>query len=113
MSKSRNRKRTRKGIEQPPTRLCCGERHNGALCNDGKVMCCLCFERVEFSELADAPDGVGKEDVCWPCRDAEKAIVRDRQQALYELREKAQKAVDSGAVKSVTIESGRKFDEPC
>lgn len=34
-----------------PVRLCCGQRHVGAECPDGLVMCCLCFERVPKEQL--------------------------------------------------------------
>ena len=56
--------------QQPPVRLCCMERHYGPVCPDGKVMCCLCFERFEISELSETDDGV-KQDVCVPCAKAE------------------------------------------
>lgn len=48
-----------------PVRLCCMQRHTGSICPDGKVMCCLCFDRVPFEELAEE-DGT-KTDVCMPC----------------------------------------------
>jgi len=48
-----------------PVRLCCGERHWGSICPDGKVMCCICFRRVERWEL-NVKDGK-KEDVCKTC----------------------------------------------
>lgn len=37
--------------DEAPVRLCCFKRHWGAICPDGKVMCCLCFDRFEQSEL--------------------------------------------------------------
>lgn len=38
---------------QPPVRLCCGQRHFGPVCPDGKVMCCLCFQRFDRKDLED------------------------------------------------------------
>lgn len=61
-----------------PVRICCGQPHLGPECPDGKVMCCLCFERVEKSELNILPDG-SMEDVCKRCAEAEKAIPRKDQ----------------------------------
>ena len=54
-----------------PVRLCCGQRHRGAVCPDGKVMCCICFERVSQDDLRVLPDGK-KEDVCKACDAMEK-----------------------------------------
>lgn len=48
-----------------PVRLCCGQRHYGAQCPDGKVMCCLCFGRFPVEEL-NVTDG-SPEDVCVTC----------------------------------------------
>ena len=59
-------------ILQPPVRLCCGQRHFGAVCPDGKVMCCLCFERVSQDDLHVATNGQ-KEDVCKKCAEEEKS----------------------------------------
>lgn len=53
-------------MTEPPIRLCCGQRHLRPVCPDGKVMCCLCFKRVEQTDLA-VEDGQ-KVDVCLPCR---------------------------------------------
>ncbi len=50
---------------EAPVRLCCGQRHWGAVCPDGLVMCCLCFERVTQDKL-NVNDGK-KEDVCLEC----------------------------------------------
>jgi len=55
-----------------PVRLCCGQRHFGAVCLDGKVMCCLCFERVAQEDLNVTPDGQ-KEGVCKMCAEQERA----------------------------------------
>ena len=53
-------------------RLCCGKRHLGSVCPDGKVMCCLCFERFDQDQLNVAANGQ-KEDVCKKCDELEKA----------------------------------------
>lgn len=58
---------------EPPTRLCCGQKHFGPVCPDGKVMCILCFERVELKDLNELEDGQ-KEDVCKACADEEKIM---------------------------------------
>ena len=55
-----------------PVRLCCGQRHFGVICPDGKVMCCLCFRSVSQDKL-NVIDGV-KENVCKEC--AEKKLAR-------------------------------------
>lgn len=55
-----------------PVRLCCGKRHLGPVCPDGKVMCCLCFSRVDQDQLNVAANGQ-KEDVCKKCDELEKA----------------------------------------
>lgn len=49
-----------------PTRLCCGERHWSVECPDGRVMCCICFNRVPIRKLNTLPSGE-QEDVCIPC----------------------------------------------
>lgn len=49
-----------------PTRLCCGMRHYGAVCPDGKVMCCICFNRFDAAGLNPREDGK-REDVCAEC----------------------------------------------
>jgi hypothetical protein len=53
-----------------PARLCCFQRHYGPQCPDGKVMCCLCFNRFDVSELHITGDG-RPEDVCKACASAE------------------------------------------
>lgn len=53
-----------------PVRLCCGQRHWGAVCPDGKVMCCICFERVSQDNLNVLANGK-KEDVCKSCAQKE------------------------------------------
>ena len=52
-----------------PVRLCCGERHYGAQCPDGLVMCILCFNRFQVEELnVVSTDFEGQhEDVCKAC----------------------------------------------
>ena len=49
-----------------PARLCCGERHNGVTCPDGKVMCCLCFNRFEPEDLKMTESGL-RENMCVSC----------------------------------------------
>jgi hypothetical protein len=48
-----------------PVRLCCGERHFGVQCPDGKVMCCVCFNRFPVTELS--MEGGKLQDVCKGC----------------------------------------------
>lgn len=62
-------------LPEPPVRLCCGERHYGVQCNDGKVMCCLCFDRFEVWELSVLPSGAPV-DVCQPCAVSEEQALR-------------------------------------
>lgn len=54
-------------------RVCCGERHNGVVCSDGKVMCCLCFDRVEKDELFEDESG-DRYDICKPCGELNEAL---------------------------------------
>ena len=53
-------------MNEPPVKLCCGQRHFGSMCPDGKVMCCICFERVRVEDLNVLPSGK-PEDVCKDC----------------------------------------------
>jgi hypothetical protein len=62
-----------------PFRLCCGLQHHGPVCPDGKVMCCICFERVGQDELAVDPEDGKKWDVCRRCRDWELEGLRQRE----------------------------------
>ena len=57
-------------MSDPPVRLCCFQRHNGAQCPDGAVMCCLCFYRFPVAMLSidDSGDPV---DVCIDCSERE------------------------------------------
>lgn len=68
-------------IMLPPVRLCCGERHVGPVCLDGKVMCCLCFERKSIEELNTTPDGE-VEDVCKTCAAKEQEQMQQTQSAF-------------------------------
>jgi len=56
---------TERSEKAAPVRLCCGQRHYGALCPDGKVMCCLCFGRFDMTDLNVTEHG--PEDVCREC----------------------------------------------
>lgn len=51
-----------------PFRVCCGRQHLGPVCPDGKVMCCICFDRVPQDQLAVDPEDGQRVDVCIPCR---------------------------------------------
>ena len=62
--------RIRGRMDGGPVRLCCGQRHSGARCPDGLVMCCLCFERVPVDRLHHDHDGTPV-DVCRPCAEAQ------------------------------------------
>lgn len=55
-----------------PVRLCCGQRHVGAQCPDGKVMCCLCFERFDVADLDVDPDDGKPWDACKDCAEKER-----------------------------------------
>jgi hypothetical protein len=54
-------------LTEIPFRLwCCGQRHWGPVCPDGKVMCCVCFGRYETDDLH--VDGTGTTwDMCAGC----------------------------------------------
>jgi hypothetical protein len=62
---------------EPPTRLCCGQKHYGPICPDGKVLCCLCFRRFEIKDLNKTTEGK-PEDVCKECAEAEQQILKSR-----------------------------------
>ncbi len=57
-------------MTEPPARLCCGQRHYGGICPDGKVMCRLCFERFSQDQLHVNERGE-REDVCIRCHEME------------------------------------------
>jgi hypothetical protein len=60
--------------DQAPVRVCCGQRHYGAQCLDGRAMCCICFEVKTKAELEPVSDSPGKVwDVCRECAEREKA----------------------------------------
>lgn len=65
--------RTSIGVDMSvvPVRACCSKRHLGPICPDQKVMCQLCFDRFEFSELYINDEGK-MEDVCRPCGELDK-----------------------------------------
>jgi len=53
-------------VDSPPTRLCCGKQHWGPVCPDGRVMCCICFNRFTQDELYVDEAG-DKWDECKEC----------------------------------------------
>ena len=57
----------------PPYRLCCGQQHYSAQCPDGKVMCGLCYNRFDTSDLWVDDDGIWV-DVCKVCEIADKQV---------------------------------------
>ena len=61
-----------KPLTEPPTRLCCGKKHWGVLCPDGKVMCQICFHRFDVADLWRDREGVW--DVCKTCGEHEEQI---------------------------------------
>lgn len=58
-------------------RLCCGHAHtmSDVACDDGKVMCSYCFERVEQEKLWQDAEG-SKWDVCSVCRRLELEVAK-------------------------------------
>lgn len=62
-------------LDKPPIRLCCMERHWGAVCPDGKVMCCICFDRFDQDQLFVDADGQ-KWDICLADGEREREHVR-------------------------------------
>ncbi len=61
-------------LREPPVRLCCGERHYGAVCPDGLVMCCICFFRFKIEDLS-VQDGTPV-DVCKKCHEVTEKIIK-------------------------------------
>lgn len=62
-------------MTEPPVRLCCFTRHWGPGCPDGTVMCCSCFEKVKYEDLAvDPADGL-RIDMCKPCHQREQYLL--------------------------------------
>lgn len=59
-------------MDEAPVRLCCGQRHWAVACPDGRVMCCLCFDRFEQEELYS--DDEGTWDICAACHDHEQKV---------------------------------------
>lgn len=60
-------------------RLCCGMAHDGPVCPDQMVMCCLCFDRFPLSGLhvIDPETGL-REDVCIGCWEQEEREMREQ-----------------------------------
>jgi hypothetical protein len=52
------------------------QRHWGSVCPDGKVMCCLCFDRFDIDDLSVDDEGQ-IQDVCKTCNMRE-GMIRDR-----------------------------------
>lgn len=77
-------------LDEAPVRLCCGQRHFGVVCPDGKVMCCLCFHRFAQHDLNVTEDGT-PEDVCKPCAEWEKRSLDERARILRERGEGPEK----------------------
>jgi len=61
-------------LDEPPVRLCCHQRHWGAICPDGKVMCQLCYDRFELTDL-HTDEGGTPEDVCKECAERERLFL--------------------------------------
>lgn len=59
-------------MTEAPVRVCCMQRHWGVQCPDGKVMCCMCFERFAIEDLSVDPDDGKRWDVCLACAEAER-----------------------------------------
>jgi hypothetical protein len=59
-----------------PVRLCCGQRHVGAACPDGKVMCCICFGRFDVADLHTFTGHDKPSDVCAECGAREEVSIR-------------------------------------
>lgn len=60
-----------------PYRTCCGQQHlDPTVCPDGKVMCCLCFDRFDVTGLnslgLDGREMERPEDVCRPCAERDR-----------------------------------------
>ena len=58
-------------LTEPPHRLCCGQRHSGIICPDGKVMCCICFSRFSQDDRAVDPEDGLKRNACKKCQETE------------------------------------------
>lgn len=69
-------------ISEIPVRLCCGQRHGGVVCPDKKVMCCLCFDRVDISDLNVLANG-DIEDVCRKCSEQEARQIMTKLMELF------------------------------
>lgn len=57
-------------------RLCCMERHGGAVCRDNRVMCQICWKRKDIDELFVDPVTGDTYDVCKACEPATRPAVR-------------------------------------
>ena len=63
--------------DEPPVRLCCGQRHYGVQCPDGLVMCGMCFRRVSVDNLNVCEDG-RRENVCLRCAAQERERIASK-----------------------------------
>lgn len=57
------------------------QEHDGPQCPDGKVMCCLCFERFAVDELDLDPSDGKRWDACKPCAEHERTQIAERDRA--------------------------------
>lgn len=65
-------------MNEAPYRLCCGQQHWGPVCPDGKVMCCMCYERFDREDLAVDPKDGKKWDICKACQESEDRAINQR-----------------------------------
>jgi uncharacterized C2H2 Zn-finger protein len=94
-------------LMQAPIRLCCGQRHYSTRCPDGQVMCCLCFDRFNISELATEDDH--PIDICKPCYEKDQKMYIE----IWECPECGELAKFTRPRMHVEHDCrGRKFDQP-
>ena len=66
-------------MNEPPTRLCCGQKHYGPICPDGKIMCCICFGKFDISQLSLDKESGFPCDVCKECKAHEDKIMESKE----------------------------------
>lgn len=54
------------GLNEPPARLCCGQRHWGPVCPDRTFMCQQCFRKCQLDEAWEDEEGQ-RWDICDVC----------------------------------------------